>query len=249
MNRDQKGRAVKRQDFKGWVRRSATLAAFLGYVIWHPATAAAHQQPSLDGVWKLVPSITKLVPAGGGDIPFSAQGRTDYQENRASAAKGNFDFDQTKSTCSSPGLPRLMLIPDRFRIFQRERIVTMMFEWNSQLRQIDMRGGPEERPPADSMNGVSYGRWEGDALVVKSLGFLPGKLLDGVLPSSESLELHERIRLKDKNTLDDQVTITDPVNFTRPWKAILTYKRQADEQFPQDLCLDRKKAGQPVLPR
>lgn len=240
---------MKRRHFNGWLARNAALMALAGYMTWHPASAAAQQQTSLDGVWKLAPAITKLVPVGGADIPFSRQGRTDYQQNRMSAAKGDFDFDQTRTTCSSPGLPRIMLIPERFRIYQRERLVTMMFEWNRQLRQIDVQGGPEERPPADSMNGVSYGHWEGDALVVKSLGFLPGKLLDNNLPSSESLELLERIRLEDKDTLEDLLTVTDPVNFTRPWQALLSYKRQADEQFPEDLCLDRMKEGRPVLPR
>jgi hypothetical protein len=248
MSRDQESCAVKKTDFKALCRISASLAALIGCVFCHSATAAAQQHPDLDGVWKRVPAISKLVPVAGGEVPFSKQGQADYQENRESAAKGDFGFDQTMATCSSPGLPRLMVIPERFRIFQRERVVTMMFEWNRQFRQIDMRGGPQERPPADSMIGVSYGHWEGDALVVKSLGFLPGKLLDSELPSSESLELLERIRLKDHDTLEDLITITDPVNFTRPWQATLTYKRQADEQFPEDLCLDRKKAGQPVLP-
>jgi hypothetical protein len=240
---------VQRRHFKGWWGRNSGLLAFAGYLFWHSAIAAAQHQPVLDGTWRLDPSITRLVPVGGRDIPFTRQGRTDYHENRTSAAKGDFDFDQTRTACSSPGLPRLMLIPDRFRIFQRERVVTMLFEWNRQFRQIDMQGGAHERPPADSMNGVSYGRWEGDILVVNSLGFLPGKLLDNALPSSESLELLERIRLKDNDTLEDLVTITDPVNFTRPWQADLTYKRQPDEQFPEDLCLDRMQESRPVLPR
>jgi hypothetical protein len=240
---------VKIKEFKVWLGRNALLVAFAGCLVWHPATATAQQRASLDGTWKLVPAITRLVPIGGGEFPFTKQGRTDYKKNRASAAKGNFDFDQTRTTCSSPGLPRLMLIPDRFRVFQREHALTMMFEWNRLIRQIDLRGGAQVRPPVDSMIGVSYGHWEGDTLVAKSVGFLPGKLLDNELPSSESLELLERIRLKDNDTLEDLLTITDPVNFTRPWQAVLTYERQPDELFPEELCLDRKNEGRPVLPR
>lgn len=239
----EKGSVVKRTDLKSWM---VGLVALAGCALSLPAAA---QQASLDGVWKLAPAVARLTPAEGGEVPFSKQGLADYQLNRKSAAKGDFGFDQTRTSCSSPGLPRLMVIPSRFRIFQRERVVMMMFEWNRLYRQIDLRGGPQERPLTDSMIGVSYGRWEGDTLVVNSLGFLPGKLLDSELPSSEELTLVERIRLKDKDTLEDVVTITDPVNFTRPWQAVLTYKRQPDEQLPEDLCLDRKKAGQTVLPR
>jgi len=242
------GRFVMMKDPKRWLARNAACVALAGCLSWLPATATAEQRASLDGTWKLAPAITRLVPVGGGALPFTKQGRADHKANKASAAKGDFDFDQTRSACSSPGLPRLMVIPDRFRIFQRERAVTMVFEWNNLVRQVDLRPGPQVRPPVDSMIGSSQGHWEGDTLVAKTVGFLPGKLLDDELPSSESLELLERIHLKDKDTLEDLLTITDPVNFTRPWAALLTYVRQADGQFPEDLCLDRKAEGRALLP-
>jgi len=240
---------VKKKNFKEWLRRNAGLLAVAGLLAWHPGIAGAQPSASLDGTWKLAPAITRLAPVGGGAIPFTKQGRADYKANKASAAKGDFDFDQTRSACSSPGLPRLMLVPDRFRIFQRERAVTMMFEWNSLIRQIELRAGLPVRPPVDSMIGSSQGQWEGDTLVARTVGFLPGKLLDDELPGSEALELLERIRLKDKDTLEDLLTITDPVNFTRPWQAVLTFQRHADGLFPEDLCLDRKAEGRPELPR
>lgn len=101
------------------------------------------------------------------------------------------------------------------------------------------------------IDGVTYGTWEGNTLVARSYGLLDKTLLDDRIPHSEQFELVERIRLRDRNTLEDRISITDPETFTRPWDAILSYKRQPDDAFPfpEDVCLDRKNAGQPPLPR
>jgi hypothetical protein len=108
---------------------------------------------------------------------------------------------------------------------------------------------PGAHGQASDLNGFSSGHWEGDTLVVKSFAFATDKLLDNYLPSSESLELLERVRLLDSDTLEDRITITDPANFTRPWETAITYKRQPDEPLPEDVCLDRKSAGAAPLPR
>jgi len=84
--------------------------------------------------------------------------------------------------------------------------------------------------------------------VAESSGFSDAKLLDNLLPSGDQLKLTERIRLRDQNTLEDRITITDPDNFTRSWDTVLTYKRQPEATFPEDVCLDRRDAGSPPLP-
>lgn len=212
------------------------------------AAGAEGSTVNLSGTWKLAAPQYTLAAADGSALPFTKNGRLAYERNKRLAAKGDYSFDLTMARCSAPGLPRLMLTPARFRIFQRPDIVTMMFEWNRQRRQIDFSELPKEPPEELHMVGVSSGRWDGDTLVVKSFGFSSEKLLDNYLPSSESLQLVERIRLRDQDTLEDRITITDPENFTRPWETVLTYQRQADETFPEDVCLDRKRAGQMPLP-
>jgi hypothetical protein len=87
--------------------------------------------------------------------------------------------------------------------------------------------------------------------VVHSSKFATRKLLDNLLPSGEQLELTERFQLRNKNMLENRITISDPENFTRPWDAVVTYKRLADDVFPfaEDICLERKDAGQAPWPR
>jgi hypothetical protein len=51
----------------------------------------------------------------------------------------------------------------------------------------------------------------------------------------------------DTDTLEDRITIEDPAYFKRPWDSVVTYKRQPAALFPEDVCLDRHDAHQPVF--
>jgi hypothetical protein len=229
-------------------RASIALTLIVGAAIASRPAAAA----DLEGVWRLASPQMSLTPADGAAIPFTEQGRHLYEENRKAAESGNFRFDFTEGRCSSPGLPRMMLTPMPMKIFQRARTVSILFRWNHLMRQIDLTG--EEKQGRDleapSMRGFSSGHWEGETLVVESHTFLPQKLLDNLIPSSEDLTLTESMRLRDHNTLEDRITISDPQMFTGPWQTILLYKRASDDlfPFPEDVCLDRMKSGLP-LPR
>lgn len=213
--------------------------------------AAAANNPDFDGVWKTNKPQTALIPVDGEDIPFTEQGKKLYERNQQLAAQGDYSFDYTMARCSSPGLPRIMLTHDRFRIFQRADLIGIAFEWNRIYRQIDLRPGPFEKPVVGTMKGVTQGRWQGDVLVAESSTFQEKKLLDNLLPNSDELQLVERIRLRDRNTLEDRITITDPQMYTRSWETVLIYKRQSDNEYPfnEDVCLDRHDAGQSAWPR
>lgn len=214
-------------------------------------------EPSLEGVWKLASSSGQLVPVDGEPVPFTEPGRMAYAANKAAAARNDYSFDPTSTGCASPGQPRLMLSPESFVVFQRPRMVTILYAWNRLFRQINV-GKPLKNPllPATyadfpTRQGYAEGRWEANTLVVKTTGFSEEKLLDDFLPNSDQLELSERIRLRSPELLEDRITIKDPKMYRRAWDALLTYRRQADNEFPfaEDVCLDRLAAKQPPLRR
>jgi hypothetical protein len=97
--------------------------------------------------------------------------------------------------------------------------------------------------------GHARGRWEGDVLVIETKELADYKLIDGLIQTSDQLNLVEHIRLKDKNTLEERITISDPATFTKPWDAVLTYKRQPDETMAEDVCIERRQAGQSPWPK
>lgn len=225
-------------------------------------TTATGRRSGLDGTWRLVAPQTLLRATDGSLPPLTPEGRKSYEENTAATARGDFRFDLTTARCSSPGLPRIMLAPGRMRIYVRADIVLIRFEWNRLFRQINLGVRREPQSPESpiafnrgaeellfgTMMGRTDGRWEGAQLAARSTGFAEGRLLDNALPASDQLQLDERLRLTGRDTLEDHVTVTDPQNYTAPWDTVLHFKRVADEPFPEDVCLDRKQAGELVWP-
>ena len=232
------------------MRRRPLHALRAALLLLAAAGAAAAQQASgaktFEGVWRIAEPRTALA-AKESVIPFTAAGRKEYQANKAAAAKGDYSFDLTMSRCSSPGAPRIMLTDRPFKLFVRNEAVYLMFQWNRLLRPVKLGGTPVDNVWGTNM-GDAWGHWEGDALVVESRNFMRDRLLDNLTPNSEDLRLVERIRLIDQDTLEDRITISDPEMFTRPWEAVVTYKRQPAQTFPEDVCLDRKAAGEAPWP-
>ena len=224
------------------LRVCVAIAASLALQAAVPAAAA-----SIEGVWKISTPASSFTPIDG-PIPFTADGRKAYEDNKASLAKGDFSFDDTQSRCSSPGVPRLALTPQPFHIWVRPEAVTFQYKWNRLIRGVDMTGRHFEPPFSGPMIGLSNGHWEGDALVIKGQYFSESSLIDDLVPHSDSMVVDERLRLTRPNTLEDDITITDPDSFTRPWHTKVTYSRQPDESFDEDDCLDRLNAGQKPLP-
>lgn len=216
----------------------------MAIVAWAGAAQAA---PDLQGPWRIANPTVSLQPVQG-EIPFTKKGKALYAANRAAQAKGDFAYDLTQARCSSPGPTRMMLTADRFRIYSRPTKVTLQFEWNRLYRQADLRGGPVEEPLVGPMMGMSTGRWDGDALVITTRYISELTLLDALIPHSDALKLTERLTLVDADTLEDRITIEDPETFTRPWEARVTYRREAEGPFREDVCLDRLEAGQRPLP-
>lgn len=201
---------------------------------------------NLEGTWKITAPLDAF-KAEGGEIPFTEEGRKLYEEHKASLAAKNLDFDYFTSRCASPGLPRLLITPLRFRIWQRPGVITFQFEWNRLFRQIDMGGlmQPQFRltmdPDAELVGRavpISKGRWEGNTLVATSENFADNTLIDNLVPHGYELKLTERMRLKSPDVLESRITIEDPEYFTRPWETVVTYRRQPAEAFPENVCLD-----------
>jgi hypothetical protein len=249
-------RGARRQSSIGGALWLAMAAAFLS------ARAPAAGSVNLEGTWKISAPQSAFKPEGG-SIPFTDLGRKRYAENMRNLAKRAYDeYDYATARCASPGLPRLMLTPERFRIWQRPGWIAFQFEWNRLWRQVDLGSltQPQLRVAPDSLFGaddvivgravpISKGRWEGDTLVVETAGFQDNTLIDNLVPHGYDLKTTERIRLKDADTLEDHITIEDPGYFKRPWQAVVTYRRQPDGGFPENVCLDTRGAdGAAVKP-
>jgi hypothetical protein len=220
-------------------------------------TSQATDGANLAGTWKNMAPQSSLKPEDG-VIPFTAEGKKRYAENKRFQARKNYDeYDYTTSRCSAPGVPRIMLTGERFEILLQPDVVLMAFEWNRVRRLIALPQlapqkrtfnlGPSTEDLVGTKMGTSTGRWDGDTLVVTTGKFSDRTLIDDLVPHGYDLKVSERLRLRDANTLEDRIKIEDPEHFTRPWEAVLTFQRQPDIVIPEQVCLDRL-LGPPPLP-
>jgi hypothetical protein len=208
-----------------------------------PAEAA-----SLEGFWQLDLQASGLPGEGKSPPQLTAWGEQQRRQHRQARAKGDLSFDLT-AHCSNPGVPRMMSQPAPIQIVARADDLTILFEWNHLLRQIhvDGRSYPIPYPMAA---GVSTGHWQGATLIVATRGRNAKTLLDDSIPNSEALTVEEIFSASRNGTqLDYEVTSTDPKILAQPWKRRFIFRKKADVQWHDDVCLDRVAHGEPAVPR
>ena len=127
--------------------------------------------------------------------------------------------------CAPPGVPRIWLTPTPFEIVQSAQRVLIFFESDNTIRQIWTDGRGHPKGLGKTWSGNSIGHWEGDTLVVDTIGFNDATWLDyGGNIHSDALHLTERFRRPDRTTLVIDITMEDPKAFTKPY----VVKRFAD---------------------
>ena len=148
----------------------------------------------------------------GGQIPYlpaALAKRNDNYKNRLTA--------DPEVKCYLPGVPRATYLPYPFQIFQSQSYMAIAYEYDSAFRNIYLKDpGPA---PIDTWMGQSYGRWEGDTLVVDVTGLDERTWFDRA-GNYHSDELHvvERYTPVAPNVLNYEATIEDPKVFSRSWK-------------------------------
>jgi hypothetical protein len=124
-------------------------------------------------------------------------------------------------TCNPQGVPRALLYPDPVEFHQLPDRILQHFEWHYELRTIWMDG--RKLPASVDLPrwwGYSVGRWEGDTLVVESVGHEDRTWVDYFgYPHSDAMRLEERYRRTSADTLELNMTITDSKYYTKPWKS------------------------------
>ena len=153
---------------------------------------------------------------------------------------------RNRSNCSPPGMPRIMQLaqyPHEF-IFSPGRVTVNQEAW-MQTRTIWTDG--RTHPPLEELDptymGHSIGRWEGDTLVVDTVGIwneLP--FFSGML-RSEQFRMIERIRLDpdDPDRLLNQMRMEDPEALAAPFEVTVTYRRDRNGQLFEFQCSENNR--------
>jgi len=228
---------IQLQDFLSLNTAGEDREFFAGMTTRHktavgPTPRMANGKPDFSGVWL----GTLLQDEGKPELTPSAQAI--FKERIENNMK-----DVPSSRCQPNGVTLYGII-FTYRVVQTPTYLVMIAEHDEpHYRQIfvDGRGHPKELEP--TWLGHSIGRWEGDTLVVDTVGF-NGKAwidLEGH-PFTEKTHITERYRRPDLGQLEVEFTIEDPSAYAKPW----TIKRTSDlapkgEEVQEYVCTENNR--------
>ena len=135
--------------------------------------------------------------------------------------------------CITFGVPRLTAAYSSvFQVVQSPNEVVFVMETIHNARVIPLDGRPHLSSGIPQWDGNSRGHWEGDTLVVDTIGFSPKSDMQG---SSSGLHLVERFTRIAPDVLQYDATMSDPSTWTQPWTVRIPLK-QIDEPLIEYAC-------------
>jgi hypothetical protein len=145
-----------------------------------------------------------------------------------------------KVRCWPPGVPVFLLRPGSpLFLLQAADEVLILLEPNSEVRRVAMnaRHSDDIKP---SWYGESVGHYEGDTLVVDTIGLDDRSFIDNYrTPHSTMLHVVERYRMiEDGTLLEVSVHIEDQGAFTMPWTAMRRFRREVGRPFTERICAE-----------
>ena len=217
-----------------------------------PASRTPDGRPDLSGIWQLEPA--PCGPEGCGDYAaapefrnFGAklEGGLPYQPWAAALVKERSDQlgkDDPVGLCRPGGAVRFLTFPPYRKFVQLADLFIILSERDVTYRQIFTDDRPLPVDPTPTFNGYSTGTWEGDALVVRTIGFREDTWLDrNGSPMSDAARMVERFRRVNFGRLEIDVTIDDPKVYTRPWTVTLNQQIVLDTELLDYHCMDNEK--------
>lgn len=191
-------------------------------------------KPDLNGVWQIpyTPDMSRGVEGG---LPFTAVGAEDFKNY--DAAK----FDYT-GHCLPPGLTRLVNTPMPMEIVQTPKKVVLLFEGFNQFIVVPTDGRRHTQDPDPTWFGESVGWYEGDTLVIDTIGFNGKARLDTVgHPFSDKLHVIQRYTRVSADKLNFEITIDDPVMYSKPFTNKRVWTLRPDWELMEYSCMENNK--------
>ena len=218
-----------------------------------PAPRTAAGRPDLSGGWQ--PTADPGDQAGGvegivapkyqlnvmrdlnGAVPFQPWAAELFKQRQANKMR-----DNPMIQCLPAGVPRLNAYIHPYKIVQTPDLLVVLYESQTMFRQIFTDGRSHPSEPEPSWLGYSTGKWDGDSLVVETIGFNDKTWLDGFgHPHSDAMKLTERFRRRDFGHMDVEITIDDPKAYTKPIRYLQPQVLQPDNELIEYICNENAK--------
>lgn len=217
-----------------------------------PAPRLPDGRPDFSGIWQLeapqCPPVCSGDYVGGREflnlgaslkegLPYQPWARKLVAERREQLGR-----DDPVGFCKPGGAVRILTFPPPRKFLQPPGLFVILSERDVTYRQIFLDGRPLPEDPTPTPNGYSVGRWDGDTLVVQTVGLRDGTWLDRFgSPMTEAAKMTERFRRVNYGRVDVELTIDDPKAYTQPWTVTLRQRIVLDTELLDYHCTDNEK--------
>jgi hypothetical protein len=218
-----------------------------------PAPRSADGHPDLSGVWW--PNRTGIPHVENRGVPVDPRALRQFDADKTPEEPPSFQpwaAEKIKSmtaterelakgsvNCIPRGLPAIWLSNTyAIQFVQTPGLLAQLIEVLNNFRVIHTDGRPHPEYPDPLFHGNSSARWEGDTLVIESIGFDERTFVtnSGSWFHSDQLRVIERITRPSMNYLVVQITVEDPKVLTKPWTSAPRHWTLIDEDIGEFYC-------------
>ncbi|MCZ6756976.1 MAG: carboxypeptidase-like regulatory domain-containing protein [Bacteroidetes bacterium] len=194
-----------------------------------PPPRTEQGKPDFSGVWLI------------GRDPFPVDREAlPWAEEILRERVANFGIDNPHLQCL-PGGPPIPggAAPFMAKFVQKPDLLIILFEDYPGFRQVFMDGREHPEDPNPSWVGHSIGQWDGDVLVIDTIGYNDRGWMSRY-PRSEELHIIERYTRSEYGRIDLEMTVEDPKVFTKPWTSGTPFHLAPQEELIEYVCENNK---------
>jgi len=220
-----------------------------------PAPRLASGKPDLSGIWisdntppgeatpsdvhtlpssRLMTNMGALMPEG---LPYQEWLKPVVQRHTE-----NLAIEDPHIRCLPDNFLRAYGLPHMLKFVHKDGLLVVLNEMNAGYRQVftDARALPDA--PSPSWQGYSSATWDGDTLVIDTIGIRDNTWIDwnGSM-LTEQAKVREEIRRPDYGHLQIHVTVDDPGAYTKPWSVDMTQRIVVDGELIDEVCLENER--------
>jgi hypothetical protein len=219
-----------------------------------PAPRLADGKPDFSGIWisdrtepgqETISDASRL-PSGRHmqNMGVDMEGGLPYQAWQLPVVKErteNLAIHDPHIRCLPDFFLRAYGLPHMLKFVHTPGLLVMLNEMNAGYRQVFTDARPLPDDPAPSWQGYSSARWEGDTLVVDTIGVRDDTWIDwnGSVVTEEA-KIREEIRRIDFGHIEIKATVDDPKAYTKPWSVTLRQRVVVDAELIDEICLENE---------